>query len=389
VNVDPRRNPYAPGAGTRPPALTGRDQEIQAYEILIDRLKNGVAGQSMIITGLRGVGKTVLLNTFEDITIDRDWIAVQREFDERTSLPAVVARSARRILNDLKPGKRMAEIVREVWGNLGTFSLKDPNGFELTYTPSGKTSADALGEDFTDLLLAVGEAAVSKGRGVSFLFDEVQFVPADEFGPFVVGLHRLNQKSLPVTCVAVGLPSLPGLVGEAKSYAERLFEYPRIDRLPKADAIAALADPARSREVVFEDAALDYVFKQTEGYPYFLQQYGKYIWDVATDGRITRADAVVGAREAQERLDDGFFLVRFERASATERKFLHAMARCDGPPYAIADVTHELGKTDQRSISVQRNALIKKGLIYAPRHGTVDYTVPRFADYLARRGDAD
>jgi hypothetical protein len=389
VNVDPRRNPYAPGAGTRPPALTGRDQEIQAYEILIDRLKNGVAGQSMIITGLRGVGKTVLLNTFEDITIDRDWIAVQREFDERTSLPAVVARSAKRILNDLKPGKRMAEIVREVWGNLGTFSLKDPNGFELTYTPSGKASADALGEDFTDLLLAVGEAAVSKGRGVSFLFDEVQFVPAHEFGPFVVGLHRLNQKSLPVTCVAVGLPSLPGLVGEAKSYAERLFEYPRIDRLPKADAIAALADPARSREVVFEDAALDYVFKQTEGYPYFLQQYGKYIWDVATDGRITRADAVVGAREAQERLDDGFFLVRFERASATERKFLHAMARCDGPPYAIADVTHELGKTDQRSISVQRNALIKKGLIYAPRHGTVDYTVPRFADYLARRGDAD
>jgi hypothetical protein len=387
--VDPRRNPYAPGAGTRPPALTGRDKEIQAYEILIDRLKNGVAGQSMIITGLRGVGKTVLLNTFEDITIDRDWIAVQREFDEHTSLPAVVARSAKRILNDLKPGKRIAEMVREVWGNLGTFSVKDPNGFELSYTPSGRPSADALGEDFTDLLLALGEAAAAKGRGVAFLFDEVQFVPANEFGPFVVGLHRLNQKSLPATCVAVGLPSLPALVGEAKSYAERLFEYPRIDRLPKADAIAALADPARSREVVFEDAALDYVFKHTEGYPYFLQQYGKYIWDVATEGRITRADAVVGAREAQERLDDGFFLVRFERASATERKFLHAMARCDGPPYAIADVTRELGKTDQRSISVQRNALIKKGLIYAPRHGTVDYTVPRFADYLARRGEAD
>ncbi|MEA2272034.1 MAG: hypothetical protein QOI98_742 [Solirubrobacteraceae bacterium] len=387
--MDPRRNPYAPGAGTRPPALTGRDKEIQAYEVLIDRLKNGVAGQSMIITGLRGVGKTVLLNTFEDITVDRDWIAVEREFDEQTSLPAVVARSARRILNDLKPGKRMAEIVREVWGNLGTFSLKDPNGFELTYTPTGKPSADALGEDFTDLLLALGEAAASKGRGVSFLFDEVQFVPAAEFGPFVVGLHRLNQKSLPVTCVAVGLPSLPALVGEAKSYAERLFEYPRIDRLPKADAIAALADPARSRDVVFEDAALDYVFKQTEGYPYFLQQYGKYIWDVASDGRITRADAQAGAREAQERLDDGFFLVRYERASRTERRFLHAMAHCEGPPYSIADVTRELGKTDQRSISVQRNALIKKGLIYAPRHGTVDYTVPRFAGYLERRGEPD
>jgi hypothetical protein len=387
--VDPRRNPYAPGAGARPPALTGRDNEIQAYEILIDRLKDGVAGQSMIITGLRGVGKTVLLDTFEDITVDRGWIAVQREFDEQTSLPAVVARSAKRILNDLNPGERMAEMVREVWGNLGTFSVEDPNGFELSYSPSGKPSADALGEDFTDLLLALGEAAAEKGRGVCFLFDEVQFVPADEFGPFVVGLHRLAQKSLPVTCVAAGLPSLPALVGEAKSFAEGLFEYARIDRLPEADAIAALAVPARGRDVVFEDAALDYVFTHTEGYPCFLQQYGKYIWDVANDGRITRDDAEAGAREARERLDDGFFLIRYERASRTERKFLHAMTRCDGPPYSIADVMRGLGKTDQRSISVQRNALIKKGLIHAPRHGTVDYSVPRFADYLARRGGAE
>jgi hypothetical protein len=389
VNVDPRRNPYAPGAGTRPPALTGRDKEIQAYEILIDRLKNGVAGQSMIVTGLRGVGKTALLNTFEDITIDRNWIAVQREFDEHMSLPAVVARTAKRVLKALKPGKRIAEMVREVWGDLETFSVKDANAFDLRYRPSGKPSADALGEDFSDLLLALGEAAAEKGRGVCFLFDELQCVRADEFGPFVVGLHRVNQKSLPVTCVAVGLPSLPALMGEAKSYAEALFEYPRIDRLPEADAIAALADPARSRDVVFEDAALNYILKQTEGYPYFLQQYGKYIWDVASDGRITRTDAEAGAREARERMDEGFFLVRYERASRAERKFLHAMARCDGPPYAIARVTRELGKTDQRSISVQRNALIKKGLIYAPRHGTVAYTVPRFADYLARRGEAE
>jgi hypothetical protein len=389
VNVDPRGNPYAPGAGARPPALTGRDDEIQAYELLIDRLKDGAAGQSMIITGLGGVGKTVLLNTFEDITVDSNWIAVQREFDEQMSLPAVVARAAKRILEELKPGKRIAEMVREVWGHLETFSVKDPNAFDLRYRPSGKPSADALSEDFSDLLLALGEAAAEKGRGVCFLFDELQCVPADEFGPFVVGLHRVKQKSLPVTCVAAGLPSLPALAGEAKSYAERLFEYPRIDRLPEADAIAALADPARSRDVVYEDAALDYVFEQTEGYPYFLQQYGKYIWDVASGGRITRADAEAGARKARERLDDGFFLVRYERASRTERKFLHAMARCDGPPYSIAEVTRELGKTDQRSISVQRNALIKKGLIHAPRHGTVDYTVPRFADYLGRRGEVD
>ena len=155
--MDPRRNPYAPGAGTRPPALTGRDTEIEAYEVLIDRLAHGTAGQSMVITGLRGVGKTVLLNTFEDITIDRNWIAVQREIDEQTSLPAVVARSAKRILNDLKPGKKIADRVRSSLAGLGTFTLKDPSGFELSYTPSGKPSTDALGEDFTDLLQRRGE----------------------------------------------------------------------------------------------------------------------------------------------------------------------------------------------------------------------------------------
>src|SRR5829696_3759013 len=145
--MDPRRNPYAPGAGTRPPALTGRDKEIESYEVLIDRLRSGVAGQSMIITGLRGVGKTVLLNTFEDITVDRQWVAVLREFDENVSLPAVLARSARRVLNDLQPGKKAAERVRTALGNLGTFTLRDPSGFELSYTPSGKADPDTLGED--------------------------------------------------------------------------------------------------------------------------------------------------------------------------------------------------------------------------------------------------
>lgn len=343
----------------------------------------------MIITGLRGVGKTVLLNTFEDITVDREWVAVQREFDEDVSLPAVIARSARRILNDLQPGRKAAEKLRAAWGNLGTFTLRDPNGFELSYTPNGKADPDALGEDFTDLLLSLGEAAQDKNRGVVFLLDEVQFVPARDFGPFVVGLHRLNQKALPVTCVAVGLPSLPALAGEAKSYAERLFSFPRLDRLPERDALAALQEPASSRGVTWEPQALKFVFKETQGYPYFLQQYGKYIWDVASDSNINHEDAQRGGGDAQRDLDEGFFLVRYERATRTERKFLHAMAECSGPPYSIADVTAALGKKDQRSVSVQRNALIKKGLVYSPRHGTVDYTVPGFSDYLQRRGGGE
>ena len=386
--MDPRHNPYAPGAGTRPPALTGRDKEIETYEILLYRLKDGMAGQSMFITGLRGVGKTVLLNAFEDITVDRDWLAVQREFDEHTSLPAVVARAAQRILLGLKPSRKVAERIRSSFAGLGTFSLKDPGGWELSYTPSNGASSDALGEDFVDLLLALGQAAQEKDRGVAFLLDEVQFVPPAEFGAFVLGLHRLNQKALPVTCIATGLPSLPTLAGEAKSYAERLFEYPRIDRLSRFDAAAALRGPAESRNVSFEEDALSYVFQETEGYPYFLQQYGKYAWDVASDDQITMRDAQLGGRQAQERLDEGFFLVRYERATTAQRSFLHAMAHCDGPPYPIAEIARTLGNADQRSISMKRNALIKKGLIFVPRHGTVDYTVPRFADYLRRRGES-
>ena len=178
------------------------------------------------------------------------------------------------------------------------------------------------------------------------------------------------------------------LAGEAKSYAERLFEYPRIDRLSRFDAAAALRGPAESRNVSFEEDALSYVFQETEGYPYFLQQYGKYAWDVASDDQITMRDAQLGGRQAQERLDEGFFLVRYERATTAQRSFLHAMAHCDGPPYPIAEIARTLGNADQRSISMKRNALIKKGLIFVPRHGTVDYTVPRFADYLRRRGES-
>ncbi len=385
--MDARLNPYAPGAGTRPPLLTGRDREIEAYEVLLDRLNRGIAGQSMVVTGLRGVGKTVLLNAFEGITVGRGWIAVEREFDEASSFPATIARATERILLELKPTKKLAEQIKTTLQGLGAFTVKDPQGFELSYTPPNKPSDDVLGEDFTELLLVVGQAAAARGRGVAFLLDEVQFVRPHEFGPFVVALHKLNQKALPVTCVAAGLPSLPVLVGNAKSYAERLFEYPRIDRLSKPDALEALASPARRLDVIWEQPALDYVFGQTGGYPYFLQEYGKYTWDVSSNGKITEKDAQTGGRIAQEHLDNGFFLVRFERrATKAEQKFLYAMARCQGPPYSMADITRALGKTDQRSLSVRRNALIKKGLIYAPHHGAVDYTVPHFADYLQRRG---
>jgi hypothetical protein len=386
MRMDARSNPYAPGAGTKPPALVGRDREIESFAVLLDRLGAGRTEQSMVITGLRGVGKTVLLNTFEDMAIERDWVRVYKECEANTSLPDVVARHCHRILNKLKPSKRAAAALRGALGSLSAFTLRDPaTGFELDFDLAGRSiDTDRLSDDFTDLLLAVGQAALEAGRGVVFLFDEVQYIPASEWAPFVVGLHRTTQKNLPVTCVAVGLPSLPPLTGEAKSYSERLFDFPRIDRLKRTDADAALTLPAEAHGVTFEQEALQYVFASTDGYPFFIQQYGKYAWNVAGGRTITLADATKGGEAAQEALDEGFFSVRVERARPKEREFLRAMADLPGPPYKLRDLLPVLGKSKASQVSVLRDSLIKKGLVYAPDLGVLDFTVPRFDDFMRR-----
>jgi hypothetical protein len=384
--VDPRANPYAPGAGTKPPALTGRDDEIEAFVVLLERLRQGAAGQSMIVKGLRGVGKTVLLNTFEDFAVERDWIPIFKECEASTSLPGLVARHCRRIIEDLKPTARATKRLRSMGARLSTFTVVDPNGFELRFDLGrGEAAPDPLSDDFVDLLLEVGALAGERGRGLVFLLDEVQFIHPNEFGPFVVGLHRINQKGLPVTCVAAGLPSLPALAGEAKSYAERLFSYPTIGRLPRDAADEALARPAWVRGVRFAKGALDLAYERTLGYPYFIQEYGKYAWNVADGTRIERREMERAAELGQHALDDGFFLVRAERATDAERRVMHAMASLGEPPYATRDVVHALGRRSASQLSVQRESLIRKGLVYSPRTGFLDFTVPMFADYLLRR----
>jgi hypothetical protein len=340
----------------------------------------------MIVKGLRGVGKTVLLNTFEDLAVERDWIPVFKECEPATSLPGLVARHCRRVIEDLKPTARAAKRLRGVVNRLSTFTVVDPNGFELRFDiERGAAAPDPLGDDFVDLLLEVGALAEERGRGVVFILDEVQFLHPHEFGPFVVGLHRINQKGLPLTCVAAGLPTLPALAGEAKSYAERLFTYPTIDRLERAAADEALARPAWVRKVQFAKGALDLAYEQTLGYPYFIQEYGKFAWNVASGSRIERADMKRAGELAQHALDDGFFLVRAERATPGERGFMRAMAELETPPYATGDLVRALGKRSASQLSVQRDSLIRKGLIYSPRTGQLDFTVPMFADYLRRR----
>lgn len=384
--MDARENPYAPGAGTKPPALTGRDAQIDAFEVLLERLRRGAADQSMIVRGLRGVGKTVLLNTLEDLAVERDWLTVFKECEESTSLPALVARHCRRLIEDLQPGTKVKRLLKTAIGRLSTFTVVDPNGFEIRFDVArGEADSDSLSDDFTDLLVALGTAAAEHDRGVVFLLDEVQFLHPAEFGPFVVGLHRINQKALPLTCVAAGLPSLPALAGEAKSYAERLFTYPTIGRLEREAADEALARPAWARNVAFSKNALATAYERTLGYPYFIQECGKYAWSVATGSRIGRSDVERGWELARHALDDGFFFVRLERATVAERRVLRALADLEDPPYPVATLVKALGKSSPRQLSVQRDSLIKKGLLYSPRHGTLDFTVPLFGDYLRRR----
>jgi hypothetical protein len=290
------------------------------------------------------------------------------------------------VIEDLKPTARSARRLRAVVSRLSTFTVVDPNGFELRFDLGrGEAEPDPLSDDFVDLLVEVGALAQERGRGVVLLLDEVQFLHPAEFGPFVVGLHRINQKGLPLTCVAAGLPSLPALAGEAKSYAERLFTYPTIDRLDRDAADEALARPAWARKVDFAKSALDLAYAETLGYPYFIQEYGKFAWNVASGSRIERADMRRGGELAQHALDDGFFLVRAERATGSERRFMRAMAELPGPPYATGDLVRALGKRSASQLSVQRESLIRKGLIYSPRTGQLDFTVPMFADYLVRR----
>ena len=384
--MDARLNPYAPGAGTKPPALTGRDDEIEAFVVLLERLAHGAAGQSMIVKGLRGVGKTVLLNTFEDVAVERDWIPIFKECESSTSLPALVARHCRRVIEDLKPTARAAKRLRTVVARLSTFTVVDPNGFELRFDLGrGEAAPDPLSDDFVDLLLEVGALAAERGRGVVFLLDEVQFLHPAEFGPFVVGLHRINQKGLPLTCVAAGLPTLPALAGEAKSYAERLFTYPSMGRRPRDAADEALVRPAWVRDVRFAKGALDLAYTRTRGYPYFIQEYGKFAWNVADGSEIRRADMERGGELAQHALDDGFFLVRAERATDSERRFMRAMAGLGEAPYATRDIVRAMGKRSASQLSVQREALIRKGLVYSPRTGSLDFTVPMFGDFMLRR----
>jgi len=390
--MDALSNPYTPGAGTKPPALTGRDEQLGHFELLLGRLERGRPERSMLITGLRGVGKTVLLTTFEDMALGRGWFPALSEIRHDTELRPLIARMSRRVLLAMSRAERVRDRARRALGVLKAFSVRTPEGFELSIDVDALTgTADSgdLEEDLSELLVELGQAAKDAGSGVIFLLDEIQFLDQRSLEALISALHRIAQRELPLALVGGGLPSIPRLAGEAKSYAERLFTFPRIGSLSEAAATEALILPAREEAVEYEGAAVERILELSEAYPYFLQEYGRHVWLVATQSPIGAEDVERAHPTVQSDLDEGFFTVRFERATAAERRYMAAMAALGDGPQESGQVARRLGFADTAKTSVIRSNLIDKGLIFSPEYGVVDFTVPHFAEFMRRNFPLD
>lgn len=342
----------------------------------------------MLVTGLRGVGKTVLLTSFEERASERGWTTVEAEITKTTDFGLRMAQLVRRALFQLAPKARWRERAIRAAAVLKSFQLTVAPDGTLTAginvdAAEGLADSGDLGEDLTDLLVALGEAAREHDSGVAFLIDEVQLLKAPDFEALIAALHKTVQRCLPITLVRAGLPQLPRLAGEAKSYAERLFRFPRIGRLSPAETEQALVEPAMQLGVLYEPSAVEATTQYTEGYPYFVQEYGNVLWDLAETSPITTAN-VTDARETVEaRLDGGFFRVRAERMTALELRYMRAMAELGPEPQQAKDVAVLLGRTSEQ-VGPVRSRLIDKGLLYTLGHGLAAFTVPQFDRFMRR-----
>jgi len=389
--MDPVRNPYSPGAGIRPRSLVGRETQIESFQIAVQRLDQGRYAKSQILTGLRGVGKTVLLAEFGHIATEHAWVHQHIEATEDTNLAGDMAKVIRRAALELSLKDRAAEPFTRMLATLKSFGIryKLPDNLgeiQLGVEPAvGIADSGDLQDDLSDLLSALGELALSKQRGVLITIDEVQYLDSDNLAALIVALHLLSQRRhpLPIMVAAAGLPSIPALAGEAKSYAERLFNYVAIGSLDEETTGQALVGPALEEGVVWDPPAVQEVCALTDGYPYFVQMFGSQAWKVAEDDRITPADIEAAAVIAQEELDSGFFKSRVGRVADKERDYLRAMATLGPGTHKSAGVAKIL-KRKTSDVGVVRDRLIKKGLIYAPRHGDIAFTVPMFDEFMKR-----
>jgi hypothetical protein len=387
--VSPIDNPYAPGAGAPPPELAGRDEVREAVHVAIMRAARGNAAQNVLLIGLRGVGKTVLLDRIREDAEAGGIHTVRVESPERRSLPALLAPQLRVALLRLSKLDQARDVARRGLAALAGFAkaLKVKYGdIEVgidVEARAGLADNGDLEQDLLALLEAVGEAAQAAKTALILFIDEIQYVPEDQLAALVAALHRVAQRKLPVLLVGAGLPQLRAKMGRAKSYSERLFTYPMVDALPDAAATDALVIPAQKVGVAYAPEAIRHILERTKGYPYFLQEWGKHAWDVAKASPITEEDVARATDLTIAKLDESFFGVRFDRLTPTERRYLRAMAELGAGPHRSGDIAEKLGR-DVSALGPVRSSLITKGMVWSPAHGDTAFTVPLFDEYMRR-----
>lgn len=387
--MDARSNPFAPGAGTPPPELAGRDVLLERAAVALDRIRAGRADKSLILVGLRGVGKTVLLDRILKNAEGRGLICLRLEAPEDRSLPSILAPVLRaaliRVDRSVAAGAAIKKALRALAGFVGALKIRYQDIEVSVGVPAEPGLADSgdLDADLTDLLVAVGEAAQERGTAVVLFIDELQYVAEEQLAALVTALHRCAQIQLPITLVGAGLPQLVGQMGRAKSYAERLFEFPEIGPLQPAAAFQALTAPAARAGVTITQDALEEIQRQTQNYPYFLQEWGKHAWAVAAQSPIQIDDVRVATSNALDDLDASFFRVRFDRLTPAEKRYLRTMAELGPGPHRSGDIAESMGRKVQ-SLGPTRSTLIGKGMLYSPHHGDTAFTVPLFDGFMKR-----
>lgn len=387
--MDSRKNPYNPGAGRQPEELAGRDDIIEKYNIELDRTKDNRSIHGIILYGLRGVGKTVLLNKVKQDAEAKGLYVAYIEAQENRSLPSVLIPQIRSILLRISAREALKDKVTRGLRVLSGFAKALKFKYQdieinLDFDPEkGTADSGHFESDLTDLLSMIGETAKQDKTGVVITIDELQNVSLIELEALIRAFHHLSQNQVPVLFVGAGLPQILGQMGDAKSYAECLFEFIHIDKLKASDAKEALCKPAEREHVTFDDGAIAEILKETQGYPHFIQQWGKNSWDVAQTSPITRHDAIQATILALEGLDQSFFRVRFDRLTTAERKYVRAMAELGPGPHRSGDIAQKMNR-GVSNVAPVRASLIKKGMIYSPRLGDTAFTAPLFDGFLKR-----
>lgn len=388
--MDPVRNPFAPGAGSQPPELAGRDDIISAADVALQRVLIGRHDKSQILLGLRGTGKTVLLNKIERLAESNHHVTSFVEAPEERSLAELLYPKIHHVLRKLSlletARAKAHAAMRALRSFAGAFKVS-VGDISLSVDPEpGVADSGVLEDDLIDLFISVGETAQVVGQAWTLFIDEMQYLSEKELSALIVALHRLNQKQLPVMLFGAGLPQIAALAGEAKSYAERLFDFPSVGPLDLEAALVAVRQPIEDEGESITSEALERIVEKTERYPYFLQEWGYQAWNVANDSPIDADDVETATASAFKRLDEGFFRVRYDRLTPKEREYVIAMASLGNRgPYRSSDVAERLGLNVQK-LGPRRAKIIHKGMIYSHAYGDIDFTVPMFADFLRRTG---